>query len=67
MRALVKVIAFLILIGAALAGGTLVGQAIKKDPGYVLLAYGNTTVEMSIWVALAILRYRPVSVTSPCA
>ena len=55
MRALVKVIAFLILIGAALAGGTLVGQAIKKDPGYVLLAYGNTTVEMSIWVALAIL------------
>ena len=55
MRALVKVIVFLILIGAALAGGTLVGQAIKKDPGYVLLAYGNTTVEMSIWVALAIL------------
>ena len=55
MRALVKVIAFLILIGAALAGGTLVGQAIKKDPGYVLFAYGNTTVEMSIWVALAIL------------
>ena len=55
MRALIKVIAFLVLIGAALAGGTLVGQAIKKDPGYVLLAYGNTTVEMSIWVALAIL------------
>ena len=54
MRALIKVIAFLVLIGAALAGGTLVGQAIKKDPGYVLLAYGNTTVEMSIWVALAI-------------
>lgn len=55
MRALIKVIALLVLIGAALAGGTLVGQAIKKDPGYVLLAYGNTTIEMSIWVALAIL------------
>ena len=55
MRALIRVIAFLVLIGAALAAGTLVGQAIQKDPGYVLLAYGNTTVEMSIWVALAIL------------
>lgn len=27
---------------------------IERDPGYVLLSYGNTTVETSIWVALFI-------------
>lgn len=54
MRALVKVILFLCLIGITLAAGTLVGQLIKNDPGYVLLSYGTTTVEMSLWVGLVL-------------
>ncbi len=54
MRALVKVILFLVLIGLALAGGTLVGQLIKNDPGYILLSYGTTTIEMSLWVGLVL-------------
>ena len=29
--------------------GTVVGELIIKDPGYVLLSYQNTTIETSIW------------------
>lgn len=54
MRALIKVILFLVLVGLALAGGTLVGQLIKNDPGYILIAYETTTIEMSLWVGLAL-------------
>lgn len=54
MRALIKVILFLCLIGLALAGGTLLGQLIQNDPGYVLLSYGTTTIEMSLWVGLVL-------------
>lgn len=52
MRALVKVILFLVLIGACLAGGTFVGQMIMNDPGYVLISYETLTVETSLWIAL---------------
>ena len=53
MRALVKVILFLLLIGLALTGGTFVGQMIMNDPGYVLISYETLTVETSLWIALA--------------
>ncbi|MGB0663059.1 MAG: heme biosynthesis HemY N-terminal domain-containing protein [Pontibacterium sp.] len=40
---------FLILL-VVLAAGTWIGKKMIQDPGYVLLAYGGTTVEMSLWV-----------------
>jgi HemY protein len=39
----------LLLALAVLLGGSLVGELIVQDPGYVLLSYQNTTVETSIW------------------
>ena len=54
MRALIKVILFLCLVGLALAAGTLIGQLIQNDPGYVLLSYGTTTVEMSLWAGIGL-------------
>ena len=38
-----------ILALALLLVGTVVGELIIKDPGYVLLSYQNTTIETSIW------------------
>lgn len=35
--------------------GTLVGEWIVQDPGYVLLSYGETTVETSLWGLLLIV------------
>ncbi|MEH6627450.1 MAG: heme biosynthesis HemY N-terminal domain-containing protein [Motiliproteus sp.] len=32
-----------------LLAGTVVGELVLKDPGYVLLSYQNTTIETSIW------------------
>lgn len=32
-----------------LLAGTLVGEMMVKDPGYVLLSYNHTTIETSIW------------------
>ncbi len=40
---------FLIFILLVLLGGSLVGELIVQDPGYVLLSFKNTTVETSIW------------------
>lgn len=39
----------------ALVFAALVAAAIQYDAGYVLFAYGQTTVEMTVWVALAML------------
>lgn len=47
MRSALLVFAFLLLGGVWLAG------KIAADPGYVMLAYGGTSIEMSLWVALA--------------
>ncbi len=41
------------LIALGLAAG--VAVAIQYDSGYVLVAYGRTTVEMTVWVAAALL------------
>lgn len=38
-----------LLVAAGLAA------AIQHDPGYILLAYGHTTVEMTLWVGVAVL------------
>lgn len=39
----------------ALVFAALVAAAIQYDAGYVLFSYGRTTVEMTVWVALALL------------
>ncbi|PIE20437.1 MAG: heme biosynthesis protein HemY [Neptuniibacter caesariensis] len=45
---------FLLLL-IILTAGALVGEMMVKDPGYVLIAYDNTTVETSLWVLLVAL------------
>ena len=42
----------LLLLLAAVVGGTLFGLLALKDPGYVLISYGNRTFETSVWFAL---------------
>jgi HemY protein len=49
----VKVFALALFIAIALGG--LVGTLLVRDPGYVLIAYADTVLETSLWVALAIL------------
>lgn len=46
MRFLTLIILLVLLVGAGL------GTLINVDPGYVLLAWGDTSIEMSIWVLL---------------
>ena len=48
-------IAWLVLVAAALAVGGLLAAAMLHDPGYVLIAYGGATVETSVWLALGVL------------
>lgn len=47
MRTALLLFALLLLLAVWLAG------KIAADPGYVMLAYGGTSIEMSLWVALA--------------
>lgn len=47
MRSALIAFALLLLAGVWLAG------KIAADPGYVMLAYGGTSIEMSLWVAMA--------------
>ena len=44
---------FAALLVLALAGG--IAIAIQYDSGYILIAYGQTTVEMTFWVGAAVL------------
>ncbi len=44
-----------ILILVALVAGVGVVATIESDPGYILLAYGNYTVETSLWVGILVL------------
>ncbi|WP_028303604.1 heme biosynthesis HemY N-terminal domain-containing protein [Oceanospirillum maris] len=39
----------------ALAGGMFAGLLMREDPGYILLSWGKTTVEMSFWIGLLLL------------
>lgn len=47
-----KLFVFLLIF---LAAGAWIGQMMVQDPGYVLLAYQQTTVETSLWVLLLLL------------
>jgi HemY protein len=44
---------FLICLLALVAGVFLV-SLLEKDPGYILIAYGDTTIEMSVWTGIAL-------------
>lgn len=44
----------LILLLSAMVGGALLFQLMRRDSGYVLLSWGQTSVEMSLWTALAL-------------
>jgi len=44
-----------ILLLALLFVGAWAGQKMLQDSGYTLIAYGQTTIEMSIWVFLTLL------------
>lgn len=45
----------LLLLGAALLLGGLVGTLVVRDPGYVLIAYADGAIETSLWFALVVL------------
>lgn len=42
----------MLIILLVLLGGAGLGTLINLDPGYVLLAWGDTSIEMSLWVLL---------------
>jgi HemY protein len=44
-----------VLVLIALLAGVAVVALIETDPGYVLVAYGNYTLESSVWVGLLLL------------
>ncbi len=45
----------LVVVLAMLLGGVGLIALIENDPGYVLLSYGNYTLETSLWVGLVLL------------
>ena len=45
----------LLLLLAAVTAGAALGLLALRDPGYVLISYGNGTFETSVWFALAAL------------
>ena len=47
-------VAMLVVVVAILLGG-LVGTLIGRDPGYLLLAYGDTALETSLWFGFLLL------------
>lgn len=46
---------FILALFVAIALGGLVGTLLVRDPGYVLVAYADTVLETSLWVALLLL------------
>ncbi|WP_299197349.1 heme biosynthesis HemY N-terminal domain-containing protein [uncultured Amphritea sp.] len=44
-----------ILLLAFMFAGTWIGQKMIQDSGYTLFAYGQTTIEMSLWVFLVLI------------
>lgn len=41
---------FYIAAVLALAAGMFTGLLMQKDPGYILISWGRTTIEMSVWI-----------------
>ena len=48
-------IRFLVLLIVGLAVGAVLAFLIVRDPGYVLVSYDGSTIETSLWFALACL------------
>jgi HemY protein len=48
-----KIAALAIFVALVLGG--LIGTLLVRDPGYVLVSYGDTVVETSLWIALLFL------------
>lgn len=48
-------ILLLVILLLAIVIGALFGELVTQDPGYVLLSYGDTALETSLWVALLLL------------
>jgi HemY protein len=46
---------FVLALFIAIALGGLVGTLLVRDPGYVLVAYADTVLETSLWVALGMV------------
>ncbi len=44
---------FLVCLLALVVGAVLVGL-LEKEPGYILIAYGQTTIEMSVWAGIGL-------------
>ena len=44
----------LALISAAILGGV-VGTLLVRDPGYIMVVYGDTVFETSFWVGVVLL------------
>jgi HemY protein len=49
----VKLGVFLLIVAVVLGG--LIGTLVVRDPGYVLVSYGDMALETSLWFALALL------------
>lgn len=45
----------LLLVAVAVVLGGLIGTLVVRDPGYVLISYGNMALETSLWFALIAL------------
>lgn len=45
----------LVILGAVIVLGGLIGTLVVRDPGYVLVAYDNQSVETSLWFAVVAL------------
>lgn len=52
----------LLLVAVAVVLGGLVGTLVVRDPGYVLISYGDMAVETSLWFALIVLAVLYLSV-----
>lgn len=51
MSRFIRLLVWVLVLAGMLAAGLYLGDRVQADPGYVLLAYGGYTVEMSIWTA----------------
>lgn len=49
MSRLIRLLVWIAVLAGLLALGLYLGDRVQNDPGYVLLAYGGYTMEMSIW------------------
>ena len=56
---------WLLVLGILLAGGLFLGDRVQADPGYVLLAFGGYTVEMSMWTFLIVFLTGSVALWVP--